>query len=143
MKRLERVLNNEDYGPKLARMNRADERRILDMIDRNVHYTKVHKEIDRLDEARRTKQRVRRTRVKRPVVKSIEQMRRDAFLHMNAQLRNKWKYKEETNRKYVNVMDKQDLDRAMTASKRELEDLGRAPAYVDLGDIEINPFWYH
>lgn len=34
-RRLYRILLDEDYGPKLARLNRADERKVLDLIERN------------------------------------------------------------------------------------------------------------
>ena len=34
-RRLNTILANEDFGPKLARLNRDDERKVLDLIDQN------------------------------------------------------------------------------------------------------------
>ena len=58
-RRLNRVLRDEDYGPKLVRLNRADQRKILDLIDAN-RGAQARKEILRLDAERRARNTVRR-----------------------------------------------------------------------------------
>jgi hypothetical protein len=51
-RRLAALLRDEEYGPKLARLNRADERIILDLIDAN-RGREARKQLDKLDENRR------------------------------------------------------------------------------------------
>jgi hypothetical protein len=58
-RRLSRILRDEDYGPKLVRLSRADQRRILDLIDAN-RGAQARREILRLDAERIARQRVRR-----------------------------------------------------------------------------------
>lgn len=57
-RRLRAILNDEQYGPKLVRLNRADERRVLDLIEQN-RGAEARKTILQLDEARRTGRRVK------------------------------------------------------------------------------------
>jgi len=52
-RRLAALLRDEEYGPKLVRLNRTDERTILDLIDAN-RGREARNELDRLDWARRT-----------------------------------------------------------------------------------------
>lgn len=58
-RRLNRILRDEDFGPKLVRLNRADQRRILDLIDAN-RGAQARREIARLDQQRRARNTVRR-----------------------------------------------------------------------------------
>ncbi len=58
-RRLNRVLRDEDYGPKLVRLSRADQRRILDLIDNN-RGAQARREILRLDAERRAHATIRR-----------------------------------------------------------------------------------
>lgn len=77
--RLERVLSDETYGPKLVRMNRKDEAHILDLISQN-RGREARKEILRLDEVRRkrelTVKRVREYR-KKPKPERSESWKRE------------------------------------------------------------------
>lgn len=66
-RRLNRILRDEDYGPKLVRLNRADQRRILDLIDAN-RGAQARREILRLDTERR-----RRTTVHRRALRYAHQ----------------------------------------------------------------------
>lgn len=59
LRRLNAVLNDEEYGPKLVRLNRADERRVLDLIEAGKG-REARKEIVRCDTLRLTKSRVGR-----------------------------------------------------------------------------------
>lgn len=58
-RRLNRILRDEDYGPKLVRLSRADQRTILELISEN-RGRQARAEILRLDEARRAHNTVRR-----------------------------------------------------------------------------------
>lgn len=58
-RRLTRILRDEDYGPKLVRLNRTDQRHVLDLIDAN-RGAQARREILRLDEQRRARNLVRR-----------------------------------------------------------------------------------
>lgn len=131
-KRLARILSDEDYGPKLARLRGQDEKRILTLIDENKG-REARKEILRLDEARRAKRRV--TAVSRP------EKERKAIANILLQ-------QDFANSKRVaaNValMTIAELDFAGTATKDELDTKARLPASRKntRGD-DVNPFWYH
>ena len=58
-RRLGRILRDEDYGPKLVRLSRTDQRTILELIDAN-RGAQARREILRLDEARRRRRTVQR-----------------------------------------------------------------------------------
>ena len=58
-RRLNRILRDEDYGPKLVRLSRADQRSILELIDAN-RGAQARREILRLDENRRRRRTVQR-----------------------------------------------------------------------------------
>lgn len=58
-RRLNRILRDEDFGPKLVRLNRVDQRRILDLVDAN-RGAQARKEILRLDAERHSRRTVRR-----------------------------------------------------------------------------------
>lgn len=56
-RRLNTILSDENYGPKLARMNRRDERRVLDLIEAN-RGREARQAIDQLDAHRRKRRTV-------------------------------------------------------------------------------------
>ena len=58
-RRLNRILRDEDYGPKLVRLSRTDQRQILDLIDAN-RGAQARREILRLDRERIAHNAVRR-----------------------------------------------------------------------------------
>lgn len=58
-RRLNRILRDEDYGAKLVRLSRTDQRRILDLIDDN-RGAQARREILRLDTERVARNAVRR-----------------------------------------------------------------------------------
>lgn len=57
-RRLATLLADEHYGPALARLNRSQEREVLDLIWRG-QSAEARKAIDRLDRSRRTRRTVR------------------------------------------------------------------------------------
>lgn len=70
-RRLNRILRDEDYGPKLVRLNRADQRTVLELIDAN-RGAQARREILRLDEARRRRRTVQR-RAERYAARPVEE----------------------------------------------------------------------
>lgn len=131
-KRLARILSDEDYGPKLARLRGQDEKRILTLIDENKG-REARKEILRLDEARRAKRRV--TAVSRP------EKERKAIANILLQ-------QDFVNPKRVaaNValMTIAELDFAGTATKDGLDTKARLPpSRKNTRGDDVNPFWYH
>jgi hypothetical protein len=143
MKRLERILSDEDFGPKLVRLNRADERHVLNLIEQNKG-REARKEITRLDAARLEKGRARRgarRSVSKPQVIDIEKLRAQAYANMRRQLQGK----PATLARNTGVMDRGDATFAATASADELRrkagDRNNIREYEDL-DIEVNVFWY-
>lgn len=57
-RRLNALLRDEEYGPKLARLNRTDERRVLDLIYEN-RGREARQAIDDLDSRRRRQRTLR------------------------------------------------------------------------------------
>lgn len=134
VKRLERILNDEDYGPKLARLNRKDETYVLDLIDRNKG-REARKEILRLDTERRERRRG----------SNIDQLRAKAYTRLRAML----KGKPATQKRGVSLMNKDQLNYATSASDSQIRDRAKAQnrdqdptAYPDDLEIEYNVFWY-
>lgn len=139
-KRLARILANEDYGPKLARMNRRDEAYILDLIERN-QGKKARSEILRLDESRRVQRREReRSKRQRGYVIDKNVLRRQAANNIIRQVRGN----PTVVHKHVTYMADDDLSFATRATRTEIQDRARERGYVEAPDIEydINPFWY-
>lgn len=138
LKRLERILSDEEYGPKLARLKRADEAHVLDLIDRNKGI-EARKEILRLDEARRTQQRTRRTS-KAPRI-DIEALRRKAEQAM----RRKVSGKPSTIRRGIAHMTTDELNFAINADHESIRakagDVSNIRNYDD-EDVPWNVWWY-
>jgi len=147
VKRLERILfdpSPEEYGPKLTRLNRQDEQYILDLVERKANPQFTRREILRLDEARRTRVRERRTSKTSSAPKriDIEQLRRDAYSNMRRQLGGK----PQQIAHGVKVMTNDELQLGATGSETTLKAKASIQApwvYApDLG-YDINPFWYN
>lgn len=136
-KRLARILSNEDYGPKLARMNRRDEAYILQLIDENKG-KKARSEIVRLDKERRERRRQRSRQPSYVIDKNV--MRRRAADNIIRQVRGK----PSTVKRNVEYMDDSDLTFAVDASRTDIIERAKRRAYITAPDIdyEINPFWY-
>lgn len=130
VKRLERILADEDYGPKLARLNRKDEAHILDLIDRNKG-REARKEILRLDTERIARRR-RPTKAKLP---TIEELRAKAYTRLRRMLNGK----PATQKKGVSLMNADQLNIALTADADTLR--RKAREYPDI-EVEMNVFWY-
>ncbi len=149
MRRLERILSDEDYGPKLARLNRKDEAHVLDLIDRN-QGRKARAEILRLDEERRTKRRTRAMPKATYQTPDLDTLRAAAFRRMRQQVRGKYS----TQRKGVDNMNRPILEFTSTASGDQIKErasmnpsefwrtYGPEEIAPDI-DYEFNPFWYN
>lgn len=131
-RRLARILSDEDYGPKLARLRGADERRILNLIEQNKG-KEARSEILRLDEARRAKRRASST--------SRPQKERKAVANILSKFP---RANEKRVRDNVALMTIAELDFAGEGSKDDIELRARRPPYIvnRKGD-DVNPFWYH
>jgi hypothetical protein len=70
-RRLQRILDNETYGPKLTRLNKTDQRGILNLIEQN-RMPEARRRILSMDEARRERNRIR-DRVRRYLAKPMRQ----------------------------------------------------------------------
>ena len=142
MRRLESILKDEDYGPKLVRLNRKDEAYVLDLIDRNKG-REARKEILRLDRERIARRRkpTRKVTAKAPTSPSIEQLRAKAYARLRAML----KGRPSTVQKGVDLMTPDELGFALSANGTDLRAKAKdAPIpYPELDDDEFNVFWYH
>lgn len=131
-RRLARILSDEDYGPKLARLRGQDEKRVLTLIDQNKG-REARQEILRLDEARRVKRRA--SGVSRP------EKERKAVDNISRQFGRVNLGKVRAN---VKLMTGPELDFAASATQDELTAKARRPANrVDTKGNDVNPFWYH
>lgn len=140
MRRLERILGDEDYGPKLARLNRKNEAYILDLIDKNKG-REARKEILRLDKERLESRRATRAAKLDP----IERLRKKAYARLRAML----KGKPATQQKGVASMNRKQLNFAVNAPADAIRHKARAQsrdsdptAYPDDLEMEYNVFWY-
>lgn len=131
-RRLARILADEDYGPKLARLRGNDERRILNLIEQNKG-KEARSEILRLDEARRAKRRA--SSASRP------EKERKAVANILSKV---GRANEKRIRENVTLMTIAELDFAGDASADELQRKARNPPYtVNRKGDDVNPFWYH
>jgi hypothetical protein len=128
--RLRTILASEEYGPKLARLHGAEERRVLDLIDAN-RGREARAEILRADAARleRERQRRRALLIHHAAVNTVRQHRAYGTTYDIAV--SHLRYGTDAN-----------LRKAATASKDELDLLAREPPR-ELPPRNHNPFWYH
>jgi hypothetical protein len=128
--RLRRILESEEYGPALARLHGAEERRILDLIDAG-RGKEARAEILRADEARRGRLRAqaRARLLHNAAVNTARQHRHYGTTYDMAV----------ANLRYGTDAD---LRRAATADDEELHRLARQPPR-EMHPVDRNPFWYH
>lgn len=147
-RRLLRILNNEDYGPKLARLRGEDERYILRLIDQNKG-KEARREILRLDEERRARERARRQERKRKTIRrepttgrTRKERERRAIANILAQFQGLAHRKRVAQN--VSYMTDEELDFAADATAQSLRSraVQRPDRRNSKGD-DLNPFWYH
>lgn len=149
-RRLARILSDEDYGPKLARLRGEDERQVLRLIEEN-RGKEARKAILTLDERRREQQReqrriARESRERPPIrrvsVRTREQRESEAVRRIIAVFGRK--AKEPNVRRNVGYMTDDELDFAAVADEDGLTLRASGPATrTDARGKDINPFWYH
>lgn len=129
-RRLRAILDNEEYGPKLARLHGTEERRILDLIDAG-RGTEARREILAADQRRREHLRVqaRARLLHHAAVNTVKQHRHYGTTYDQAVY-------------YLKYATNADLKRAATADDAELHRLAREPPRI-MHPKDINPFWYH
>lgn len=133
-RRLQRLLDDEDYGPKLARLRGEDERRVLRLISEN-RGAEARAEIQAADERRR--QRVRENRERQLFERAV---RNTLAVH-----RPYYPTIEETDvRRYLGQATRAELQIAATGNRDDLYDMARRQSPPPSSTTrEINPFWYH
>lgn len=130
-RRLNRILADEDYGPKLARLGRRDQREVLELIEQN-RGREARAAIVRLDERRRRGG--ERAEVRRNLETRL-QVRMGSLPRANPT-----RIAER-----VAEMTDNELRQGLAVPLDELRRLARQPPRRYHGDPqrEINPFWYH
>lgn len=143
IRRLNYILSDELYGPKLARLTGEDERRVLELIDQN-RGKEARAAILEADERRRARKRqVSRTKenvVARPV--NREQKEDAAVANIMRQYGRK--ARREAVIRNVGYMTIAELDFAAEATEQDLIGEARRPASrKNSVGKDVNPFWYH
>lgn len=135
-KRLRRILLDEDYGPKLVRLNPRDQREILDLISEN-RGKDARRRITELDEQRRSAMR----RPAKGARRTLAAKRRDAIENINRRLEGL----ANQSRVIIGVSHMRDdeLDFAIQANAEQLRNAARQAPTVSTREGDINPFWYH
>jgi hypothetical protein len=136
-RKLKRLLDDERYGPALVRLNRADQRVILDLIETSDART-VRRELLRLDETRRGKIR-ERSRARREKVSagpSWEDVARRARENLSRKFQG---LDEDGWIKHARMYrpSTTELEEVANASETEIRAKARSQA------PPWNPFWYH
>jgi hypothetical protein len=130
LRRLQRLLDDETYGPALARLRGADERTVLQAISEN-RGADARREILAADERRRAAVRDQRRR----------QLLERAATNVTQQHRASGARYQDVRRHLADATDAE-LRFAAGASREELITRARQPPRV-LEARDINPFWYH
>lgn len=134
LRRLQRLLDDDEYGPKLARLRGADEQRVLQLIDEN-RGREARAEILAADERRRTAARAtaRRRLEKTAVDNQMTRHREGGTNPYRPGL-------EEGAR----LMSDADLRFASRATRDQLVARARQPPrFLTPRGEDWNPFWYH
>jgi hypothetical protein len=129
--RLRTLLDSEEYGPRLARLRGADERRVLDLIEQN-RGKEARAEILAADERRRDRARIQE---------------RARLLHLAAlntvrQHGPHYGTTYDVAVQHLGTATSPDLRRVINADRQQLIDYIREPPTV-MYPKDNNPFWYH
>lgn len=131
-RRLARILADEEYGPKLARLHGDAETRVLRLIEENKG-KEARKAILEEDENRRARR--RSSSISRPTreLKAVENiLRKFSFANRIHVTQN------------VKLMTIAELDFAASATGDQLERRARRiPDRTNTRGQDVNPFWYH
>jgi hypothetical protein len=130
LRRLQRLLDDETYGPALARLRGDDERRVLAAISEN-RGADARREILAADERRRAQVRDQRRR----------QLLERATANVTAQHR-QYGVRHQDVRRHLQDATDAELRFAEHADRAQLIERARQPPRV-LEARDINPFWYH
>lgn len=134
IRRLQRILDDEDYGPRLARLRGSDERAILARISRGegLRDRALRDEIDAADARRRARERERRRR-------SLYERAVDNTFDVHRDIP---RTRLEGIQRALSFATPDELRFAAKADHDELVVRARErPRNIE--GIEINPFWYH
>lgn len=132
LRRLRRILTDEDYGPKLVRLSRADQRTVLDLIDEN-RGREARSAIDRLDAVRVEQEEAhRRQTLHQKVVAALYALHGPST---EGQANRIWRNAQE----FTAAQMRRVL--SLTGQKLRNYVLPRAAQPAPAGNT-INPFWY-
>jgi hypothetical protein len=124
---LRSLLSDENYGPKLARLRGADERRVLDLVEAN-RGSEARQYITSADERRRERERqARKATLYRRAVANVAAQHSAPVLAVERHLAD---------------ATEAELRFAAGATRDQLVQRARMPPRT-LEAREINPFWYH
>jgi len=143
LRRLQSVLDSEEYGPKLVRLNKSDQRTILDLISDNKG-KEARARIVELDEQRRSKRRPSSEKTAQPERENINDLRDQAFANLDRIHRSKANYNETRVKASVyQFMDKEQLRFAITTGPNGITDRIAAQIAKDSPGNWGNVFYYH
>jgi hypothetical protein len=134
LRRLQRLLDDEDYGPKLARLRGTDEQHVLGLISRN-QGAAARAEINAADARRRETARASaRMRLEKRAVDNQHARHREGGTHpRRAALEGG-----------ARLMSDTDLRFAAGATRDQLVQRARQPPkHLTPRGEDWNPFWYH
>jgi hypothetical protein len=134
--RLHQILADEQYGPALVRLPVAQQRGVLDLIERN-QMRRAREEIERFDQQRRSQETENRQ----------HRRQRQVHLHIVVELREEEvEYSEVTIASGVAMMTRTEYTDTMTWDGAEIRDMARDRGHIRyaplLGKFR-NPWWYH
>jgi hypothetical protein len=130
LRRLRSLLNDEEYGPKLARLRGTDERRVLDLVSEG-RGREARAAINDADQRRLEREREsrRRTLYRRAVDNVYRQHAPHGATRGGVE-------------KWLSQADQAELRFAAGATRDQLVQRARQPPKT-LGVREVNAFWYH
>ena len=133
LRRLQRLLDDDEYGPMLARLRGNDERRVLELIDRNQGRA-ARAEIRAADARRREARRISARR-------QLEgrATRNMIIRHLEGGVR----VNEQGIAEGASLMTDSELRFAEKATRDQLVQRARQPPAVLTPRGDTNPFWYH
>lgn len=136
-RRVRRLLLDEDYGPALARLNRADTAHVLELVRENKP-REARQEIIRLDLERRSQ--VTQTRIRRRNDRIV-----DHFVAVLVEdgVHN---YSVQTITFGVSIMTRGEGDGTLLMDGAEIRARAGAPDFIQFYEplgIEVNKWWYH
>lgn len=132
-RRLSRFTRDPHYGPKLSRLPKGEQRRLLDMVTAG-QGRQARKDLLVTEQARRETRnaQARQRRLDRSVDTALHNVRRQLPEARTERMKDRFSQMTWQERKF-----------AQTATREELRERARnGPKTITINGVEINPFWY-